>query len=72
MAPGLERISIRGPNKLPIPLELTAFPAVFVPPQGQDLFRRNLGLMDNDFKGWLCSDSISVRIEISIHTVMIR
>jgi hypothetical protein len=67
MAPGLERISVCGQNKLPMALELTVFPAVFVPPQGQDLFRRNFGLRDSDFKSWLCLDSINVRIE-NAHT----
>jgi hypothetical protein len=64
MAPGLERINIHGPNKLPMALRITNFPEVFVPPQGQDLFRKNLGLMDIDFKAWLCSDSNQVHTKI--------
>jgi hypothetical protein len=64
MAPGLERINIRGPNKIPMALDITTFAEVFVPPQGQDWFRRNFGSVNSCFKNWLCSVSIQVRMRL--------
>jgi hypothetical protein len=62
MAPGLERMNIRGPNKIPMALDNTTFAEVFVPPQGQDWFRRNFGSANSCFKDWLCSASIQVHM----------
>jgi hypothetical protein len=64
MAPGLERISFRGSNKLPIALEITTFAGVFMPPNGRDLFRCNF-LKGSGCKSWVCSDSIKVRTNLS-------
>jgi hypothetical protein len=60
MAPGLERIGFRGPNMLPMALDITTFTEVFVSPTGRDLFRCNF-LTGSGYKSWVCSDSIKVR-----------